>query len=88
MDLSPAAAYGNIEVLLEPGPVALSSAPMMRTLKKKLKNFSDNDFLVAVGDPSAIAGASMVASLVNNGRVNLLKWDKKERSYIQINLEV
>ena len=88
MDLTPAANYGDIEILLPPGPVALSPSPMINELKKKLAHFKDEDFLVAVGDPTAIMAASIIAARANNGVINALKWDKQSRSYIKIRLEV
>ena len=41
-----------------------------------------------MGDPAIIGIAFAVAASVNHGRVNLLKWDKIEKSYypVKINL--
>lgn len=88
MNLNPAAAYGDIEVLLNHQEAALTPQPMIQKLKRLLNNFCDDDFLVAVGDPTAIAAAAMVASWFNNGRVKMLRWDKRSKNYIKINLEI
>lgn len=87
MNLSPAAEYGDLEVLLDIRDIAFSSGPMMSKLKLALKNFCDDDYIIGVGDPSALGATIMVASKINNGRVNLLKWNRQTKSYILIRLE-
>ena len=53
-----------------------------------LQNYSSNDFLLLTGDPAIIGVACSIVSDMTNGKFNLLKWDKQERKYypIQINL--
>lgn len=86
MDLTSAGAYGNIEVLLERRDITLSPGPMLECLRRKLRTFSDNDYLLGVGDPGAMMAASMIASQMNRGKVNILKWDRKSSSYIELTL--
>jgi len=88
MDLTPAAAYGELEVLLPHGQVALSPAPMISGLKRSLAKFSDEDYLVLVGDPVAMSIATAIAAKVNNGKVKVLKWNRETRSYIQVALNI
>jgi hypothetical protein len=57
-------------------------------LKSKLKDFSDDDYLLAMGDPAAIAIASIIAGDVNNGVVNILKWDRENRAYYNVCCDV
>lgn len=89
-DLTPAAVYGELIHLLEPGksPSVLAAVPFVHELKRKLKNYSDNDSLLAVGDPVAIGLATAVAAQINNGRVAVLKWDRETRSYIRVVFEI
>ena len=84
MDFKKAMEYGDLAFCLPGGKVSLTPAPTIRMLKEKLKNFSDNDFLIPTGDPTAIAMAAIIASRVNNGRIKFLKWDKVMKRYIQI----
>ena len=77
--------FGDLIPLLPPGrQITLSSSPVVRLLKNKLKDFNDKDFLLAMGDPVAIAIASMVASDINNGKVNMLKWDRENQCYYNV----
>ena len=54
----------------------------------KLKNFKPDDYLLLTGDPAIIGVACSIVSDITNGKYNLLKWDRQERKYypIKINL--
>jgi len=81
--------FGDLIPLLPPGrQITLSSAPVVKLLKNKLKDFNDKDFLLAMGDPVAIAIASMVASDINNGKVNMLKWDRENQCYYNVPIDL
>ena len=81
--------FGELIPLLPPGrQITLSSSPVIKLLKTKLKNFSDDDFLLAMGDPVAIGIASMVASDINNGKVNMLKWDRENQCYYNVKIDL
>ena len=53
-----------------------------------LKNFTQKDYLLLTGDPAIIGVACSIVSDMTNGKYKLLKWDKQERKYypIEINL--
>lgn len=80
--------FGELDVLLPHGQIVLSPGPTVFRLRKKLQNFCDQDFLLCIGDPIAIALASMVAASVNNGKVNFLKWDKKTEQYFPVKADI
>lgn len=84
MDLSPAAEYGELQVLMPQSQSMLSPVPTVRALKEKLRNFTDDDFIVPVGDPVLIATVAMVAAEQNGGRVKFLKWDRMLKKYFVI----
>lgn len=85
-DLSPAAKYGELVVLLPFGPVSMAAVPMMHALRQKLINYTDDDWLLPVGDPVAIMAAAMIAASCNRGLVRVLKWDARERMYLGVEL--
>lgn len=88
-DLTPAAMYGRLEFILPSGPVMLSPAPMITRIKRVLANYDpDKDYLLLISDPAVIAATAAVASRITNGRFNMLKWDRKIRQYIQINVNL
>ena len=84
-----AAKYGKFEFLLpEFSQIIFSPGPLIFKLRKALKDFTTEDYLLLTGDPAIIGVACSIVSDMTNGRYNLLKWDKQERQYypIQINL--
>lgn len=88
MDFRKCLEYGDPVVCLTNPKVAFTPGPMVRALNDCLKDFCDDDYLVAVGDPSAIATAAAVAAKNNLGRFNLLKWDKNSRRYIKVEINL
>ncbi len=88
-NITPAQRFGEIIVLLPPGAqVMFSPGPTVHELNRKLQHFSDEDYLLCIGDPVAIGIATAVACRWNQGRARLLKWDRQETDYyaIPINL--
>jgi hypothetical protein len=84
-----AAGYGKLKFLLpELSQIIFSPGPLIYKLRQGLKNISSKDFLLLTGDPAIIGVACSIVSDNTNGKFNLLKWDKQERKYypIEINL--
>ena len=81
--------FGQLRVLLpENSQIILSPSYVISTLRSKLKNYTSDDYLLLTGDPAIIGVACSIVSDTTNGKYNLLKWDKQERKYypIEINL--
>jgi len=81
--------YGKLKVLLkENTQIVLSPGPIVFELRRLLKDYNSNDYLLLSGDPSVIGIAVAIASDINNGRFNLLKCDRQEKVYypLEINL--
>ena len=84
-----AASYGQFKFLLpEFSQMIFSPGPLIYKLRQGLKNYTVDDYLLLTGDPAIIGVACSIVSDITNGKYNLLKWDKQERKYypIQINL--
>jgi len=84
-----AAEYGTFKFLLpELSQIIFSPGPLIFKLRKGLKNYNHQDFLLLTGDPAIIGVACSIVSDITNGKYKLLKWDKQERKYypIEINL--
>ena len=81
--------YGKFKFLLpEFSQIIFSPGPLIFKLRKGLKDFTKEDYLLLTGDPAIIGVACSIVSDITNGKFNLLKWDKQERKYypIEINL--
>ena len=84
-----ASQYGEFKFLLpELSQIIFSPGPLIFKLRSLLKNYSQRDFLLLTGDPAIIGVACSIVSDITNGKYKLLKWDKQERKYypIEINL--
>jgi N-acetyl-beta-hexosaminidase len=49
-----------------------------------LRDFSDDDYLLLIGNPVFIGWATAIAAAYNEGRVNLLMWSGKEKGYREV----
>ena len=88
-NLLPATAFGELVFLLPPGAqVSFSPGPMVVRMERFLKNFTDEDFLLLIGDPAAMGLAGALAAKHNNGKFKLLKWDKREMKYYPIQVDI
>ena len=84
-----ASEYGDFKFLLpEFSQMIFSPGPLIYKLRQGLKNFKPNDYLLLTGDPAIIGVACSIVSDMTSGNYNLLKWDRQERKYypIAINL--
>ena len=84
-----ASEFGKMKFLLpEFSQIIFSPGPLIYKLKTLLKDFTSDDYLLLTGDPAIIGVACSIVSDMTNGKYNLLKWDKQERQYypIEINL--
>lgn len=84
-----ASEYGELKVLLpENAQIILSAGPLVFKLRKLLTNFTDKDYLLLTGDPAIIGVACSIVSDITTGKYNLLKWDKQERRYYPIEIDL
>ena len=84
-----AAEYGTFKFLLpELSQMIFSPGPLIFKLRKGLKDYTTEDFLLLTGDPAIIGVACSIVSDITNGKFNLLKWDKQERKYYPIHINL
>ena len=81
--------FGDLKVVLPDNrQIVLSSGPLTFKLQQELKDFNDEDYLLLMGDPAIIAVAGAVVSDVNGGRFKVLKWDRYEKRYYDIEIDL
>ena len=75
-------------LLSEFSQMIFSPGPLIYKLRQGLKNYTSHDYLLLTGDPAIIGVACSIVSDITGGKFKLLKWDKQERKYypIEINL--
>ena len=79
--------YGELEFLLSPTASPFSTGPLIDELKDKLRDFSDEDHLLLVGNPVLIGCSMSIAAEANHGRVRVLQWSGKAQEYRSISVD-
>ena len=81
--------FGELKVLLPDNKqIVLSSGPITQKLRKEWSTFCDDDYLLLIGDPAIIALAGAVVSEMNRGKFKILKWDRDEKRYYDIEIDL
>ena len=89
VNIMSASKHGDFKFLLpEFSQIIFSPGPLIYKLRSLLKNYTTKDYLLLTGDPAIIGVACSIVSEITNGKYRLLKWDRQDRVYypIEINL--
>ena len=68
--------------------IIFSSSPFVFKMRKNLRDFRPQDYLLLTGDPSVIGISNAIVSDLTNGQFNHLKWDRREAKYYPINFDL
>jgi hypothetical protein len=84
-DFSTATSFGTLTPILDKDDDPLFLARITPKIREALADFNDEDYFVAVGDPSLIA---ICAALILRRRktMKMLKWDKKLVRYLTLEI--
>jgi hypothetical protein len=82
VNLAPASKHGDVIVMLPPQANRLHTAPLIQIIKDRMEDCNEQDFIVAVGDPSLIAAAACIATRRTGGLLRMLKWDRQTSDYL------
>lgn len=88
VNLRAAARFGELIILLPPATNTAYSAPLIAAVKERMVNFTEDDMLVAVGDPTLIAACAGIALRKTGGSLKLLKWDRFTKDYILTEMKI
>ena len=86
-DLSGVAMYGEIIEVLDGRLSPMATSPAMSEMRHALRNYCDDDFILALGAPAFLVAAGAIAAGHNNGRVHVLHWDKSMQKYFPLTLD-
>jgi len=87
LDFRKVVEYGDPVVLVTTSRIGFTPGPLFDTIRDKMRDITDEDFIVPTGDPVAMFAVAMVAADLCNGKVNCLKWDKTRSEYIAIRMD-
>lgn len=88
VNLAPAEEYGDVVVMLPPNANRLHTAPLVAAMREQMRDFSGEDFIVAVGDPSLLAAAAVIAANKAGGVLRILKWDRIGSKYLPVEMSL
>jgi hypothetical protein len=80
LDLKPAERFGDVCVVLPPDAYRAGLGPCLPAMSEAMKDFSEHDYIIAVGDPGFI-GAAAILAYKRTGRLRMLKWDRRADDY-------
>lgn len=80
--LSKVQRYGDIVFLVGWSELqSMSANEILWRMRERLRDFSDQDYLLLVGSSRTFAPAIMAANEINDGRCRLLTWNRGEETY-------
>lgn len=85
-DLASTDDFGELCELLPADMTPFRPLQALEALHEKLQDFSDNDYLLMIGNPILMGMAFTVAASYNHGRVRALQWNRKKQRYIEIKI--
>lgn len=89
IDISPALKFGDLTTPLFPmHGLSFYTQNDVHQVRKLLKDYCDDDCILAAGDPAAIGLTIALAAEVNRGRVSILRWDKKRSEYLKLTFDL
>ena len=86
-DLSPAKQYGELVYLLSPTCAAWKPEKPMKELQEGLKDFTENDYILLIGNPVLLGLASIFAA-DRVDSINFLQWSGRNQRYEVINAKI
>lgn len=89
VDTTPASYYGEVKFLLDHSDVDdMSLREVFAKLVKGLSDFTKDDYLVLVGNPTAVVMSGIIACDITDGCVNILHWERGPGKYIEFLLDL
>ena len=83
-----ASSWGEVVHILPPDSHPFDTELTLGHIHSKLKDFSDDDYLLLIGNPTLIGMASAVAAHYNNGNVRFLQWNSHHSEYYAISAKI
>lgn len=82
--ISKAEKWGEIFYLLSPSAHPFNPDLVLGDMHEKLSGFSDDDYLLLIGNPGLIGMSTAIAAYYNQGSVKFLQWSGRHNEYIEV----
>ena len=83
-----AASWGTLEYILSPDAHPFEPEAVLGTMHEKLSGFSEDDYLLLIGNPVLIGMATALCAYYNGGKVKFLQWSGKHNRYTMISSQI
>jgi hypothetical protein len=83
-----AAKFGELVIMVPPEASRLSIMEQIELVNDAMMDFNEQDWYVALGDPTFISIVAYIAGTRTRGRMRMLKWDKQTADYLPIDTVV
>ena len=81
--------FGDFQFILpEKTNLLWNPQETVSAIKKQLVYFTNEDYLLPIGDPAVIGVCTAIAADYNEGLVTFLKWDNREFKYYPVRVEL
>lgn len=87
-NLSPAKTHGALRVMFPPEASRSDPEVLLAAMKEAMRDYSENDCLLALGDPTIYAMAAAIAAQKTDGLLRLLKWDRLTSTYSLVEVQL
>jgi hypothetical protein len=87
-NLLPARDYGKLKFMLPAAISQYNTEESVDKLYNELLAMRDDDYLLLIGDPVMIGAAVAIAGKILDGCIKILKWDKQEKKYYEVELQL
>lgn len=78
--------FGEIRFLLSPSIKPFRPEAAIRELRDSLDRFTEDDYLLLVGNPCLIGWATAIAAERTGGRVRMLQWSRS--GYVEVDSDL
>lgn len=83
-----ASKFGEVRFLLGPSASPWGLKTIIPELMQSLTTFSDEDYLLFIGNQTFFAIAGAIALGTNDGRMKILQWSRKDGGYLPIQIDL
>lgn len=80
--------WGELVFLLSPSAHPFNPEIVLGDLHEKLSGFSDEDYLLLIGNPGLIGMTTAIAAYYNEGSVKFLQWSGRHNEYTEIVVKI
>lgn len=84
LDMSSARSYGDLVFVFPERDQLYDPDAAQKRILRHMGNFTERDYILAVGHPTAIAAVTAAAARMNGGRFKMLVWHPDDRVYYSV----